>query len=109
MAFGELLAVLISFLAVQLTSKLVRSYRLSKLARARGCQPPRKYPHKDPFFGLDLLLKTGKAIQEHAYLPELEKRYGSLGMTFGDQCLGVDVHQFHRTGESESRLLFQLQ
>ena len=82
MALGKLLALLTSCFCVWLGNKLIISYRFGKIARSRGCQSPRKYPHKDPLLGLDLFLRTGKAIQEHYYLRELEERYGSLGPTF---------------------------
>jgi hypothetical protein len=36
--------------------------------RENGCQPPSQYPHKDPFFGIDLFLRLGKAVVENCQL-----------------------------------------
>ncbi|KAL9630576.1 MAG: hypothetical protein Q9164_006344, partial [Protoblastenia rupestris] len=65
-----------------------KSWRRGTAARANGCRPPKKYLHKDPLLGLDLFLNTGKAIQEHRYLPELTRRYKTLGNTFLSKSLG---------------------
>jgi len=73
---------------------LVTLYHLAKiqrrrtLARANGCQLPKKYPHKDPFLGLDLCLQTGKLFEKNRYLPELVRRYNEYGPTFEINSLG---------------------
>lgn len=66
----------------------IRIQRRQHLARANGCQPPNKYPHKDPFFGLDLFLHTGKLFKENQYLPELVRRYRDYGSTFETKSFG---------------------
>jgi len=65
-----------------------KRYRDSK-ARQHGCDPPRAYPQKDPFLGIDLFLQTGDAIQNHRYLSELTRRYAALGNTFSAKSLGT--------------------
>lgn len=60
----------------------IRIRRRQHLSRANGCQPPNKYPHKDPVFGLDLFLQTGKLYEKNQYLPELVRRYREYGSTF---------------------------
>lgn len=67
---------------------LLQKWNRSSAARQHGCQPPPAYPHKDPLLGLDLFLNTGSAIQEHRYLPELTRRYNTLGNTFSAKSLG---------------------
>lgn len=67
---------------------LIQRRQRNSKARKQGCHLPRAYPHRDPFFGIDLFLSTGSAIQEHRYLSELIKRYGTLGNTFGASSLG---------------------
>ena len=57
-------------------------------AQKHGCRSPPPYPQKDPLLGIDLFLQTGKAIQNHCYLPELTKRYNTLGNTFSTKSLG---------------------
>ncbi|KAL8998408.1 MAG: hypothetical protein Q9169_002536 [Polycauliona sp. 2 TL-2023] len=59
------------------------------LARSNGCLPPRKYPHTDPFLGIDFFLETGKIFSENRYLPELVARYGKYGSTFQTNLFGT--------------------
>ena len=66
----------------------IRIQHRQRLARANGCQPPKIYPHKDPFFGLDLFLSTGKLFKENRYLPELVRRYHYYGSTFETKSFG---------------------
>ncbi|MCJ1458141.1 hypothetical protein MMC28_008512 [Mycoblastus sanguinarius] len=65
-----------------------KSQRRWSLVRANGCQPPRKFPHKDPILGLDLFFKAGKLFEENRYLPELVQRYNDNGSTFETESLG---------------------
>ncbi|KAJ8064629.1 hypothetical protein OCU04_006955 [Sclerotinia nivalis] len=59
-----------------------------RLARSNGHLPPRKYPHMEPFFGLDLFIKTGKLLKEHRMLPEIAQRFADHGRTFQTSNLG---------------------
>jgi hypothetical protein len=53
------------------------------LQREHGCQPPSQYPHKDPFFGVDLFLRLGKAAVENRQLKLLQHLHRELGKTYG--------------------------
>ena len=85
---GYLSAIIIVSISIALSWYAIRSQRRQYLSRANGCQPPSRYPHKDPFFGLDLFLKTGKLFQENQYLPELVRRYQDYGSTFETKSFG---------------------
>ena len=85
---GYLSPILLASIIIALSWYAFRSQRRHHLSRANGCLPPSKYPHKDPFFGLDLFLKTGKLFQENQYLPELVRRYQDLGSTFETKSFG---------------------
>lgn len=67
---------------------LAKTQRRRTLARTNGCQPPKKFPHKDPFLGLDVFFQTGKLFEENRYLPELVRRYKDHGSTFEVNSLG---------------------
>ena len=49
--------------------------------RLRGCQEAPRYPHKDPFFGLDLLIKDTKEHTKCVYLAEIMRQYAVYGKT----------------------------
>ena len=67
----------------------LRLQRRRKLAFSNGCQPPNTYPHKDPILGLDFFLNTANAIRKNRLLPELTRRYMTLGHTFQSISLGT--------------------
>ena len=64
-------------------------YQRRAIARAYGCQQPKKFRHIDPLLGLDLFLQAGKLFEENKYLPELVKRYNEYGRTFQTNLLGT--------------------
>ena len=110
MALGKVFQLVATCLCIWLGYKLLKRLRRAKLARSLGCKPPRRYPHQDPVFGIDLFLKTAKAIQGHFYLRELEDRYGSLGTTFATNFLGRgDGYQLDRAGELEGDVFGEFQ
>ena len=74
------LATLILVLYYVGTSLLDRlSYRRSK--RLHSCQEARRYPHWEPFFGLDLLIKNAKEHAASVYLPEIKRQFAVYGKT----------------------------
>ncbi|KAL9640100.1 MAG: hypothetical protein Q9204_000852 [Flavoplaca sp. TL-2023a] len=84
-----LLPSLITTICLYCTYHIYRYLHHFHLARSNSCLPPRKYPHKDPFLGLDFFLETGKIFSENRYLPELEARYGTYGTTFQTNLFGT--------------------
>ncbi len=85
---GYLSIVWLSGVCILAAYYITKVQRRRMLARANGCQPPRKFPHKDPILGLDLFFKAGKLFEENRYLPELVKRYKENGNTFETKSLG---------------------
>ena len=85
---SKLLSLIIAGVCVLLSRALYQKWRRDSISRQYGCQPPRKFPHKEPFVGLDLFFKTGSAIQNHRYLSELTHRYKTLGNTFQSTTMG---------------------
>ena len=79
---GFLFTTFIAGLCILIAYYIFKAQQVRILARANGCQPPRRYPHKEPFLGLDVFFQTGKALAEHRYLPEIWQRYTKLGRTF---------------------------
>lgn len=68
---------------------LVKIQLYKNLQRRNGCESARKYPAKDPIFGLDLFLEASKMFSEHTFFPELFKRYRENGSTFETKTLGT--------------------
>ena len=83
-----LLQIAITASAIVVTVLLARSWRYNRLRRQHGCQDPPRYKHKDPLFGLDLFLKTGKDYENDCYLPELSKLFETYGNTFEAISMG---------------------
>ena len=68
---------------------ILRNKRYQSKVRQLGCDSARTYPQSDSILGIDLFLRTGKAIQGNSYLLELTRRYGLLGNTFSAKSLGT--------------------
>lgn len=86
---SSLLTIAITGLSFLVVYYRLRSWYHEHKARKHGCRSPPTYPRYDPFFGIDLFLQTGKAIQNHCYLPELTRRYARMGNTFSTKSLGT--------------------
>jgi hypothetical protein len=54
-----------------------QSYELEK--SCYGCGEAVKYPHQEPIFGLDLLLKDIKEHKACIYLKEVQRQYAVYG------------------------------
>ena len=55
-------------------------YRFSRAATQHACKPPRRYPHWEPFLGMDLFVLTRKADacgQCMQFYAKLHERYGA--------------------------------
>ena len=62
--------------------QLISRWRYRRLLYRNGCQPPRRYPRKELFFGLDVLYETGKLFGENRFFPVMFQRYDKYGPTF---------------------------
>ncbi|TVY73557.1 Cytochrome P450 monooxygenase lepH [Lachnellula suecica] len=56
--------------------------KANRIAHQQGCEPPPKYPHKDPFFGLDYILGT------HFDMPSISHNHLRYGNTFQTNLMG---------------------
>ena len=86
---GYLLTGFLSFISLTVAYIFISRQRYARLVRSHGCEPPPKYPHKDPFFGLDLFLQAGKMFEENRFLPVMFARYAANGPTFETNTLGT--------------------
>ena len=87
---GFLLALILGGLLLAATFFYINRQRYLAKQHAKGCAPPKQYPHKDPTgLGVDLFLDTGKMYEEHRFLPTWYKRYEDNGPTFEVSTLGT--------------------
>lgn len=63
-------------------TKIVARVAYERKKRLHGCAEVAKFPHKDPVFGLDLLVKELKMHTDGTYLGEIERQYDLYGKTF---------------------------
>ena len=62
-------------------AKVLDRISYSRKKRQLGCQEAPRYPHKDPFLGLDLLIKDTKEHTKSVYLAEIMRQYEAYGKT----------------------------
>ncbi|KAF7541499.1 hypothetical protein G7054_g523 [Neopestalotiopsis clavispora] len=83
---------LVSIWMLALVSKKLGTWIHERsMMRRHGCQDPPKYPHKDPFFGIDLFLLYKKAFQERNFGQlnwDLFQKYGKTHV-----CNGIGVRR----------------
>ncbi|KAJ8067971.1 hypothetical protein OCU04_003551 [Sclerotinia nivalis] len=58
---------------------------------ANGCSTPKKYAHKDPFFGIDMFLALAKSMQSGSMLATIEGLFTTYGKTFQSNSWGTTV------------------
>jgi cytochrome P450 len=58
-----------------------------KLIHHLRCQPPKKYPHQDPVFGLQEASEALRAAKSKTYLQRIQKLYQEYGTTFASETL----------------------
>jgi cytochrome P450 len=91
MPLVSLLSLLAISLALFVAYRVYSAQALRLKAQKHGCQPARRYKHKDPIFGLDIFLRTGDAITKNRFLVEHEQRYDTYGHTFEALNFGSSV------------------
>ena len=65
----------------------------ASFSRQHGCKPAKEYPRKDPFFGLDYFLESGRLSKAYAHLPASTERHLKVGKSFWVTSLGS--HSLH--------------
>jgi hypothetical protein len=75
-----------------LVRRFTRQRKLDKLSSQYGCQPLLShYPHKDPFFGLDLLFDSARHIKSHTFLERSMEKMLCYGSTHEARSVGEKV------------------
>ena len=82
-AFGA--TALIVYIAI---TKLIDRRVYEREKRRNGCGEAVKHPHRDPLFGLDLLVKDAKEHAACIYLEEIQRQYAVYGKTHKVRFLG---------------------
>ena len=83
------LAATLSGLCFVVVYYFIKLQHYNRLVYANGCQPAKKYPHKEPVFGLDLFFQAGKMFEDNRFLPVMFQRYKENGTTFETKTLGT--------------------
>lgn len=60
-------------------------------ATQHGCQKPRKYPHREPFWGYDLYRARTRAAQRGQLMKLYEEHFNSYGKTFVEQFFNTKI------------------
>ena len=68
--------------------RLLAEYSYWANARKQGCLPPRKYPHRDPVLGLDLLFDINRSLRASKFLEESQRRFQHFGKTYQTTSFG---------------------
>lgn len=56
--------------------------------RIHGCKPAPVYPHSDPIFGLDMVLRVAQAIKDHEVLELWDSFFRTIGNTYWSLAMG---------------------
>ncbi|THV45676.1 hypothetical protein BGAL_0462g00080 [Botrytis galanthina] len=81
-----------TFFLYTLIQKILLSNQRRKFAMQNHCLPPASYPHKDPFYGLDLFVSNVLAAREGKFIETTQKRFQSLGVnTYSSIFLGTNT------------------
>lgn len=61
------------------------------LRRKKGCSEIKKYPHREPFLGLDMFLEFAKSMQSRKVMSTIEGYFLKYGKTFQSNSWGTKV------------------
>lgn len=79
-------------LALLICSRIFAYVLLQRDMSRNGCSPPPRYPHKDPFLGLDMFFDDFKAMNRGNSASTERERFSDCGKTFeanswGTKCI----------------------
>ncbi|KAL8705570.1 MAG: hypothetical protein Q9201_001310 [Fulgogasparrea decipioides] len=77
--------------AFYVVKRLASLCKYEKAIQDNHCAKPCKYPHKDPFLGLDLFLEIAKAFRNGSFLETNRHHFDLYGTTFEANLWGVRV------------------
>ncbi|KAI9642244.1 hypothetical protein NHQ30_009046 [Ciborinia camelliae] len=78
-------------LTLYLYKKIQERLTTHAITLQNHCLPAKKYPHKDPIFGLDLFLQLGRAHKTGHLLSTHRQLHATLGKTFQAKSWGTPV------------------
>ena len=71
-----------------------RTYRKRReIIRSNGCKPAPHYQHTVPFLGTDIMREHKKALEQHCYMENMRKDFGTYGRTW--QCTNFGREIIH--------------
>ncbi len=74
-----------------LTLRITTNKARQKTIKQYGCKAPTKYPSKDPFFGLDTIYDTLRALSSKTFLSQKMADYERCGNTFSSALATLSV------------------
>lgn len=87
-----LVAVIALYVVYYVRWQLTTGKTRRRIIRENGCLPARKYPAKDPIFGLDLFRGSIKALAQHNFMKIGQERFNNLGVnTFSANVLDLTL------------------
>jgi len=82
----------IGLLVVFYISRAISHQRVYNKARLhKGCSKIKKYPHTEPFLGLDMFLEFAKSMQSGTVMSTVEGYFSKYGKTFQSNAWGTTV------------------
>ncbi|KAF7873928.1 hypothetical protein EAF04_002600 [Stromatinia cepivora] len=90
--FGNYILYAVGLVALLYIHRKWTSYQAIKAVVAQhGCKLPRKYPHRDPIWGTDLMKKRVKAVNEGRQMALFMEQFNGIGKTFEENFFGTRV------------------
>src|SRR4051812_40388792 len=82
------------YVLISFAKWMANHFRQSAMIKKHGCKLPKKYPHKDPIFGLDVFLENVKFSRDGGFLEQSRNRFRRLECrTFLQLMLGRTLIQ----------------
>jgi hypothetical protein len=91
-----LFRLLLALLALFITQRFFVFLGFRSKAHRNGCKPPPRYPHLDPFLGLDFFLQQLKERKTGNSLAAQVERFSRIGKTYEVNSYGTRyIHTMH--------------
>ena len=74
-----------------ITTYITWSISRRNVVKQNGCKPPPKQPLKDPFFGVDAMRDTLRALESKTFLKQKRELYEQYGNTFSSRVVTLPL------------------
>ena len=74
-----------------ISTYLTRSVSRRRLIKQNGCRPPAKQPQRDPFFGIDAIRDSLRALESKTFLKQKQGLYEQYGNTFSSKMATLSL------------------